>query len=354
MSTILLNPGPVTLSRRVREAMLRPDLCHREPEFSDLQSGIRRKLLAVYGLDPGEWAAVLLTGSGTSAVEAMLGSLVPADGELVVVENGAYGERMSQIAVAHRIACTPVRHGWEDAVDPSRLRAALARVSLPTHRIALVHHETTSGRLNDLAVAGPGGRTSLLVDAVSSFGAEQIDFTGLAACASTANKCLHGVPGVSFVLLRRSLLEGSDPRRGLYLDLAAHCRAQDAGDTLFTPAVQACYALDEALTELDGAGGWTVRRARYRALMEHVRGRLIELAVEPLLPEGDCSCVLSAFRLPHGLSYERLHDGLKRNGFVIYAGQGRLAAGIFRIAVMGEITDPDMERLLGALSAVLG
>lgn len=353
MSTILLNPGPVTLSRRVREAMLRPDICHREPEFSDLQTGIRRKLLAVYDLDPGEWAAVLLTGSGTAAVEAMLASLVPSDGDLIVVENGAYGERMSQIAAAHGIAGTPIRHEWDEAVDPSRVKAALDRLAVPSRRVAIVHHETTSGRLNDLAVAGPGGRTSLLVDAVSSFGGEQIDFTGLAACAATANKCLHGVPGVSFVLVRRSVLHGGGPRRGLYLDLAAHCRAQDAGDTLFTPAVQACYALDEALSELDQAGGWTVRRARYRTLMEHVRGRLVGLGVEPLVSEGDRSCVLSAFRLPPGLSYQALHDGLKRNGFVIYAGQGRLAAEIFRIAVMGEITDADLDRLLGALSAVL-
>ena len=354
MIVILLNPGPVTLSPRVRQALLRPDICHREPEFSELQTRVRRKLLAVYDLDPGEWAAVMLTGSGTSAVEAMIASLVPQDGEVVVVENGAYGERISQMAAAHGIPHTPVRHGWDEEPDPARVRAALGRVSFPSRRLALVHHETTSGRLNDLGVGGPSGRTSLLLDAVSSFGAEQIDFTGLAACASTANKCLHGVPGVSFVMVRRSLLGEAARPRGVYLDLTAHCRAQDQGDTLFTPAVQTFYALDEALSELDEAGGWAVRRARYRSLMEHVRGRLIELGVDPLLPEHASSSVLSAFRLPHGLSYERLHDGLKRHGFVIYAGQGKLAAEVFRIAVMGAITDADLERLLAALSAVLG
>ena len=346
---ILLNPGPVTLSERVRSAMLRPDLCHREPEFAALQASIRRKLLAVYDLDPDAWAAVLLTGSGTAAVEAMIASLAPPTG-LAVLENGIYGERISHIAAAHHIPCARIEHGWEEEPDPARVRAAVADGGW----LAAVHHETTTGRLNRVDPLAAGGATVLL-DAVSSFGAEEIPFGEgrVEACAATANKCLHGVPGTAFVLLRRTFFARDRAPRTVYLDLAAHCRAQDAASTLFTPSVQTCYALDEALDELAEAGGWRARRARYRALMSQVRGELAALGVEPILPEGASSCVLNAFRLPAGLSYAALHDGLKARGFVIYAGQGRLAEAVFRIAVMGAIADADMDRLVAALRAVL-
>src|SRR5687768_2581573 len=114
---ILLNPGPVTLSERVRKALLKPDLCHREPEFFDLQDSIRAKLLQVYGLDPARYAAVLLSGSGTVAVEAMIASLAPSDGELLVIENGAYGERISRMAEIHGIVLRRLHYEWGGAIS---------------------------------------------------------------------------------------------------------------------------------------------------------------------------------------------------------------------------------------------
>ncbi len=147
MRTILLNPGPVTLSAGVREALLGPDLCHREVEFASLQDGLRDKLRAVYGLGP-EWAAILLTGSGTAAVEAMIATLVPAVGRLLVLENGVYGERMSRIAQAYGIACGRVGVAWGAALDMDAIARELGDGAY-THA-AVVHHETTTGRLNDL------------------------------------------------------------------------------------------------------------------------------------------------------------------------------------------------------------
>jgi 2-aminoethylphosphonate-pyruvate transaminase len=353
VSLILLNPGPVTLSPRVRRALGRADLCHREPEFAALQSGIRAKLLAVYGLDPGRWAAILLTGSGTAAVEAMLCSLVPREAGLVTVENGVYGERLTRIGATHRIECRPVAHPWTAPPSAEALAATL-RDHPRSCRVGLVHHETTTGRLNDVgACAVAAGGVPFLLDAVSSFGGEAIDFAGwnLGACAATANKCLHGVPGTAFVVTRRDLLE--DTGRGVYLNLADYCRAQDAGTTPFTQSVQTFYALDEALDELLEEGGWEARRAEYRRRMRTVRDHLVGLGVEPLLPEGASSCVLNSFRLPPGLPYARLHDGLKAAGFVIYAGQGELARTLFRVSTMGAIADCDLERLLAALSRLL-
>ncbi|MDQ2696764.1 MAG: 2-aminoethylphosphonate aminotransferase [Pseudomonadota bacterium] len=351
---ILLNPGPVNLSDGVRQALLGPDLCHREAEFFDLQDEVRQGLLAVYGLPPA-YAAVLLGGSGTAAVEAMVASLVPADGRLLVAANGVYGQRLAAIAAIHRIPCRVLEHDWTEAIDLERLERALAAEAF-TH-LAVVHHETTTGRLNPLAAIGDLARRHgawLLVDAVSSFGAEELDFDGwhVAAAAATANKCLHGVPGASFVVARRDALETRAPRRSLYLDLATYCRCQDRRDTPYTPPVQALYALAQALRELAEAGGRPARHARYDHLAAQVRRGLEALGIRPLLAAADSSVVLGAYALP-AIGYGALHDGLKRQGFVIYAGQGGLAQRLFRIAVMGAVNDADIHRLLTAVEALI-
>jgi 2-aminoethylphosphonate-pyruvate transaminase len=357
----LLNPGPVTLSERVRRSMLAPDLCHRESEFFDLQDEARQRLLAVYGIDPAEWCAVLVTASGTGAVESMVSTLVPQDGLVLVAENGAYGERMAQICARYRIAHERMTGDWLRALDLAGIarrvengpRDGGARF---TH-IAVVHHETTTGRLNDLRALGNLCRqhgVKLLVDAVSSFGAEPLDFAdeSLAAVAATANKCLHGVPGVAFVIVRRRAFERAASRT-YYLDLARAAAAQDRRDTPFTPAVQAHYALVEALREHAEEGGWLARHRRYAALAEQVRAGLARLDMASVLPPEESSVVLRSYRVPASSSYATLHDGLKARGFVIYAGQGNLSEKLFRISTMGDVSAADMDRLLECCGELL-
>lgn len=356
MKTILLNPGPVTLSPRVRNAMLRDDLCHREPEFASLQSGIREKLLASYELAASDWAAALITGSGTAAVESMVASLVPRDGKLLVVENGVYGERMCRIAERYAIPVSRVTQAWQAPIDFAAVDAAL-RADPGISHIAVVHHETTTGRLNDLAPLADLCRrhdVAVLLDAVSSFAAEAIPFSDvpIAACAATANKCLHGVPGTCFVITSRAALDRAHPRN-LYLDLGAYVSAQDNAGTPFTQSIQTFYALDEALDELAESGGVAARRALYELRMATIRQTLVALGVEPLLDAAVCSCVLHAYKLPPATDYTSLHDALKAAGFVIYAGQGSYAESIFRISMMGEIGSADISRLQQALTAAL-
>lgn len=165
---------------------------------------------------------------------------------------------------------------------------------------------------------------------------------------------LHGAPGVSFVIVRRAALPEKSAGRSVYLDLARHHHAQDAGDTAFTPAVPVFYALCEALRELADQGGWRVRHQRYRGLATAVEDGLVGFGVEPLLRDGERSVVLRAYHLPAGLDYAALHDGLKQRGFVIYAGQGKLAASIFRVSTMGAIDAADMQRFLDAVAGLLG
>lgn len=356
--TCLLNPGPVTLSPRVRQALLRRDLCHREPEFAAMQADVRNRLAEVYENADSHYAAVLLTGSGTAAVEAMVGSLVPRDGKALVIENGVYGERIAEmLRVLDRPHAT-ARFEWTAPIDLAVVERVLETDREITHVVA-VHHETTTGRLNDIAGLGQLCRRReipLLLDAVSSFAGEPLDLAGwnVEACAATANKCLHGVPGICFVLARKSALEsGKSAAASLYLDLHRNYREQERGGTLFTPAVQSLYALQEALREFADQGGWEARHHDYCLRSQLVRDALRRLGVEMLLAERDYGATLTSFLLPPNVQFAPLFDRLKADGFVIYPGQHWLSERIFRIAVMGDLSPQDLERFAASFARAI-
>jgi len=357
MRAILLNPGPVSLSDGVRRAVTRVDLCHRETEFFDLQDKVISDLLEVYQCDPNEWTAVLVGGSGTSAMEAMVASLIPQDANLLVLENGVYGERLSKLAGIYCISYETLHATWGDEIDLDTLAELLASGEIS--HVAAVHHETTTGRLNQVnEIAGLCDQhgVQLLLDAVSSFGAEAIPFDSscLQAIAATANKCLHGIPGLAMVICRRASLHQNIDPRSLSLHLPTWAAAQEKRSTPFTPAVNAMLGLAQALQELSKQGGWKGRRTRYRKLASDVAETLDKLCVQQWLPADQSSCVLRSYHLPAGLSYETLHNGLKQHGFIIYAGQGDFVGELFRISTMGEISDYDMARLEQALRTVIG
>lgn len=351
---ILLNPGPVSMTARVKRALGSEDVCHREPEFRALVGRVREKLAAVYG-EPG-YVPVLLGGSGTAAVETML-SLVPKDGTSLVVANGVYGERMAAMLKAQGKAHEVVSSQWTSAPDLSAVEKALA-TSKFGHVLA-VHHETTTGRLNDIAALGAICKKAgvpMLLDAVSSFAGEELrlDAWNIEALAATANKCVHGAPGVSFVLARDAALARPSGATSVYLDLMKHAADQAKGSTPFTLPTHVTFALDAALDELAENGGWKARHATYRARSMRVRSALKELGVTLLLDRDDAyGTTLTSFRLPQNKTYEALHAHLKKDGFVIYAGQGKFDGAIFRIAVMGEIGEADLDRLVRSLRAAL-
>jgi 2-aminoethylphosphonate-pyruvate transaminase len=160
------------------------------------------------------------------------------------------------------------------------------------------------------------------------------------------------VPGAAFVIVRRTDLQTAASRT-YYLDLARLARLQDERNTPFTPAVHAYYALVEALREYEEQGGRSARYDRYAALAERVRAGLAALGVAAAIPAGESSVVLRAYKLPAGLSYPQLHDALKADGFVIYAGQGNLSKSLFRISTMGDLTPTDIDRLLLCFARLL-
>ncbi len=346
---ILLNPGPVTLTERVKNSLLKEDLCHREPEFGKLQQDIRKKLLKVYNLNNSDWTSILLTGSGTAAVEALITSLVPINTKLLIAENGVYGERIKKIAETFRIDNDQIKSDWEKAIDLASLEKALATKKYS--HLALVHHETTTGRLNKLdSIINICEHydCKILLDAVSSFGAEDIVFKRniIAGIAATANKCLHGVPGVSFAIVNKKLfLTEQNPRRSVYLSLHDYFSAQEKKTTPYTQSVQCMYALCEALDEYIESGGLEARQSLYKKRINFAENFLKDLGISTLLEKEEASCVLRSFKIPNNFSYEQIHDHLKKNGFIIYSGQGHLRKKLFRLSFMGDISPKDLENL---------
>ena len=354
----LLTPGPLTTSSSVKRAMLR-DLGSRDSEFIAVTQRIRETLLGLVD-GHGSHECVPLQGSGTFAVEAMIGTFVPADGKLLILVNGAYGKRMARICEYlgrdHSIIETPE----ERSVDVLGLDKALTADGDISH-VAIVHCETTTGIINPLeAVADVVAShcRGLLVDAMSSFGAIPIDARRVSfdALAASSNKCLEGVPGVGFCIARRDALQktqGNAP--SLCLDLHDQWHAMTGNNQWrFTPPTHCLLALDQALDELAEEGGVAGRGARYRANHRLLVDGMRRLGFETLLPDGLQAPIIVTFlsptddRFDFGAFYERL----RQRGFVIYPGK-LTSADTFRIGCIGRLGAAQMTAALTAIGEVL-
>ena len=354
---VLFCPGPVNLSSHVRSALSSQEICHREPEFAHLLQMVRAKLLHALGCD-GRYTSVIVSGSGTAALEAAVLSSLEPGRKLLVVNNGVYGSRIAQLARIHQLPLTEIRSPLAEWPDLNRVAAALKRDS-DIGTVALVHHETSTGMLNPVegvAALAKKYRRRILVDAISSLGAERLDLgkLNIGICVGSAGKCLHGAPGLSFVLLsgEEASRIGKLKPRSLYLDLATSLKAQEAGDPPFTPAVPLFAAFHAALDDLNKEG-LRLRIARYRQRASFLRAGFKKLGLKFLLEDKLLSNTLTALWLPKGLPYQTLHDRLKRSGFVIYAGQSELAGKIFRVAHMGQLLQSDLKDFLKGLKEIL-
>ncbi len=346
---ILLNPGPVNVSDRVRKALAIPDMCHRESECGELIQNVRQKLLQAFV--PGaesEYTAILLTGSGTAAVEAAVLSCLPMAKRVLTINNGMYGQRISDIVTSQRLGIPEIKLDWDTVPDLEKIRTVL-KLHREVQTVAIVHHETTVGLINpvnEIAKMVDDMNRVCVVDSVSGLGGECLDIAGshMYVVAGTAGKCIQGFPGASFVLIRTGFIEriAKYPKRSMYLNLSRYFEAQEQGSVPFTPAIQVYAALDEALNELleEGVQNRIQRYARSAAL---IREGLGALGIKAVLPSERQSNSLTAFYLPEGLIYQDLHDRLKARGYVIYAGQGHLSDKIFRVANMGALTQADFE-----------
>lgn len=354
---ILLNPGPVNIKEKVRRTLLSPDICHREPEFNELLLGCRKKLLKAFEISD-HYEVVFFSGSGTAALEAAIVSSVPQGKKILVINNGIYAERIAEIAGLYGISVINLKFKITERPDLSIVENRLKR-DKDISVVAMVHHETSTGLLNSTDDVGRlcgKYKKVYLLDSISALGGEELDFkkANIGLCVGTANKCIESIPGVSFVLIKKNAIGrlGRIRPRSLYFDILSNLKSQKKGETLFTPAVQVFYALDAALDELIKEG-LSNRIRRYKNIAALLRKGFEEAGLKYLIAPECRSNTITALRLPKDLIYQRLHGALKKDGFVIYAGQSKLKNVIFRIANMGQIKQKDMLRFLKSLKAVL-
>jgi 2-aminoethylphosphonate aminotransferase len=355
---ILLNPGPANTTEGVKQAMTRPDICPREREFGEVMLRVRDGLTRVVH-DGDGYTTVLFAGSGTAAVEAAICSVVPDQGKLLVIDNGAYGRRIAEIAEAYRIEHEVESFGVGGWPDVERIGARLSERRYS--HLAVIHHETSTGMLNPVAEIGALCRehgTEMIVDAMSSYAGLPIEIERLGAdyLVSSSNKCIQGMAGLGFVICRKELLERLEPipGRSLYLNLPLQHRYLERTCQLrYTPPVQVIYALEQALEEYRAEGG-QARHERYMACWAALDNGMLELGFWRLLPESQLSRILTAYIEPDHERYdfEQMHDRLYAKGFTIYPGKGAREA-TFRLANMGAVTPADMRSFVGAMAETI-
>lgn len=359
---ILLNPGPATTTDSVKRALVVADICPREEEFAAVVREVRESLVSIAG-GGAEHVAVLFAGSGTAVMDAAINSVVPPKRKIAVIINGAYGQRMAAIARAYGIACVELAFPWGRRIDLATIERAL-RADPDIACVAVVHHETTTGILNPVERVGELcaelGRT-VIVDAISSLGGRPIDLaaTKIDFLLGTSNKCLQGMPGLSFAICRRSALERlkDRPKRAFYLDLySQYAGLQGTGEFPYTPPVQVVYALRQAIAEFEREGA-AARHRRYAESYRTLKDGLKALGFRLLL-ETDESGILLTVHEPADERYDfqRMHDWFYARGFTIYPGK-LTGARTFRLSVMGAIDASDVRaflRLLGEFLATEG
>lgn len=355
---LLLTPGPLTTSRTTKQAMLK-DWGSRDTAFIAMNSRMRARVVELAG-GVGTHVAVPVQGSGTFAVEAMIGTFVPKSGKLLVLVNGAYGKRIARICevIGRRFA---VYETAEDTPPDLRAVAEVLTGDPDITHVAVVHCETTSGILNPVEkiaelVAKAGRR--LLVDAMSAFGAIPLDAqtTPYDALAASSNKCLEGAPGMGLVICRQSALEQTKGNaHSLALDLHDQwINMEKTKQWRFTPPTHVIAAFDQALAEHEAEGGIAGRGARYsrncRVLVEGMRA----MGFRTLLPDALQAPIIVTFHTPRDpkFVFEVFYDMLRTKGYVIYPGKLTVADS-FRIGCIGRLNESDMKGALEAIRTTL-
>jgi 2-aminoethylphosphonate-pyruvate transaminase len=354
----LLTPGPLTTSRTVKAAML-ADWGSRDVEFRKVVADIRTGLLALAGCDI-TYECVIMQGSGTFAIEAALGAFCPAsDGKTLVVANGAYGDRAAKIL--EKIGRPVVKIDKGDSAAPSvdDVWDKLDEDPAITH-VWVIHCETTSGIVNpipDMAKAVKRRNKVFMVDAMSSFGALPLDMMdGIDVMVSSSNKCIEGVPGFSYVLVKRDMLEASKGRsHSVVLDLYEQWRGLEAnGQFRFTPPTHALVAFYQAMKEHAQEGGVEARGNRYARNAQVLVKGMRDMGFSTLLGDNEAGPIIQTFLTPRdsNFDFEHFYEALRLRGYAIYPGKLTKRPS-FRIGTIGKVDEKVMKGVLAAIKEVL-
>lgn len=355
----LFTPGPLTTSLTVKQAMLR-DVGSRDNEFINMLADIRREILEVADIDDAEYETIIVQGSGTFAVEAILTTASPRHAQWLVIENGAYGARIVKILDRLKINRLVLKFPENETPDLEVISNTLEYNAAITH-VAIIHHETTTGIVNPIEQVGKIVKhfgKIFFVDAMSSFGALPIDFNKaeidyLACCA---NKNFEGVPGFGFVVAKKDVLEQTEGyARSLVLDLYDQWKGfEKNGQFRFTPPTHSIMAFHQALLELKQEGGITARAARYRENYEILVAGMRKMGfVEYLDPKLQGYIIVSFYYPDHPkFQFDEFYKKLDDKGYLIYPGK-LSEAKCFRIGTCGRLFQSDIGNLLNAIGETL-
>lgn len=354
---ILLTPGPLTTTQTVKQAMLK-DWCTWDDDYNNIVQNIRHRIVQLATDATEKYSTVLMQGSGTFSVEAVIGTTIPKNGKLLVLVNGAYGQRIAAISNKLTIDTVVLDSGEVSPPDLDKLDKTLERDKAITH-VAVVHCETTTGMLNPIekisTIIKRHNRIFIL-DAMSSFGGIEMDIDELKVdyLISSANKCIQGVPGFGFIIVNiEEFQKCGNNARSLSLDLYDQWNVMENnnGKWRFTSPTHTVHAFYQALNELEDEGGIKARAQRYaenqRTLVEGMR----KLHFKPLLADEDQSPIITPFYYPdhHDFDFRLFYSKMKEKGFVLYPGKVT-HLNTFRIGNIGDVNAGDMENLLEAVN----
>lgn len=355
----LLTPGPLTTTDTVKKEMMF-DHCTWDDDYKKITLEIREQLLKLAHADSDTYTVVLMQGSGTFGVESVLSSVIGENEKLLIAANGAYGERMEEIAKHNRIPYVIYNEHYNQVPSAEKIKKMLETDSSITH-VAMVHSETTSGILNDIEavaqVVKSAGKT-FIVDAMSSFGGVDIDVPGIGIdfIISSANKCIQGVPGFSFIICKKDKLEESKGKaRSLSLDLYDQWKTMEAdGKWRFTSPTHVVLAFSKALKELEEEGGIPARERRYRNNNELLIRGMKELGFSPYISSDRQGSIITTFFYPDScnFSFQEMYNFIKERGYAIYPGKVT-EADTFRIGNIGEIYEEDILKVVNLFKEFL-
>ena len=355
----LLTPGPLTTTDSVKEVMMF-DYCTWDDDYKVITQQIRKNLLDLAHVSEDEYTAVLMQGSGTFGVESVISSVIPEDGTLLLLSNGAYGERIAKMCDYHKISCIHITQDYDKTPDAKKAEEALKSHPEITH-VAMIHSETTSGILNDIKsigeLADKYGKI-FIVDAMSSFAGVDIPMKDwhISFLISSANKCIQGVPGFSFIIANRQLLLESKGRaRSLSLDLYDQWVGMEKdGKWRYTSPTHVVRAFAQAMKELEEEGGIPARHARYQHNMDTLVKNFEELGFRLYVDKSWQGPIIATFLYPEGkqIDFKDMYAYIKERGYAIYPGK-LTDMDTFRIGVIGEIYEEDIQKLTDIMKSYL-
>lgn len=355
---LLFTPGPVNIAQSVKNALGAHDIGHREIEFDALLENVESKLLKLFQLnDDAGYRAVVITGSGTAANEAMLSSVV-GNQHVLILTNGEFGERLHATSKIHNKNTHQLQVPWGDAFDLPPIEAYMKRHNIRV--VAMVHHETSSGMLNPLGDIGALTKANgaiFMVDCVSSAGAEVIDLEAynISFCSSSSSKAIGSHPGLSFVIGRTSEFEKLKhiAPKTTYLNLSTFYRfLKTRSQTPNTPALPLFFALEQSLNNILREGVLN-RYAALRHKAQLLRDGMSQLGLQFLIDQKDMCSVLTAVHLPAHIDMTLFRQKLRERTIIIYEGKGCFQNRVFQVGNIGELSHHDIEFFLQSLRGVL-